>query len=441
MAISSHEYSTGSYVCSCVLHILNQHVIHPDLNYTHVVPLPKCIHPEAITNFRPISLCNVVYKLASKAIANHIKPIMDIFISQSQSLVPGCLILDDVLVAYEFNHHLAHKYKGNVGHVSLKLDLSKSYDREEWLFLERVLLRLGFDSHFVALIMLCVSSVSFSFLLNGSPVAYLRPRRGLHQGDPLSPLLFLFYAEAFSGLVRRAEEDGSIRGFHLYRHGPEVTHLLFADDTVIFYDAKLEAITVIRELLKRFKRGFGLQTNYKKSAVVFSRNVPVHESKHEVFVVLKREGMATTSNLDVEAAILSEKSSTDSDCHLKIHWLSWSELRKSEEEGGLGFKRLRYRNLAMLPKQAWRLVQIHSPFGAQFSLRGPPVNGREEFAPIDVVCILQIVPGIAQNPDEQIWNFGTKGNFSIQSAYGLFQNKVVGASSSTTGTGSNWKGY
>ncbi|KAL0361472.1 UNVERIFIED_CONTAM: hypothetical protein Sradi_3831700 [Sesamum radiatum] len=128
------------------------------------------------------------------------------------AFVLGRLIPDNVLVAYEVNYHLAHKYKGNISHMSLKLDLSKTYDRVEWLFLERVLFRLGIDSHFLALIMLCVTSVSFSFSLNGTPVGYLLPGRGLRQGDLLSPYLFLFCAEAFNGLVRQAGEGGSIRG-------------------------------------------------------------------------------------------------------------------------------------------------------------------------------------------------------------------------------------
>ncbi|KAL0282258.1 UNVERIFIED_CONTAM: hypothetical protein Sangu_2960000 [Sesamum angustifolium] len=89
--------------------------------------LPKCANPELVYDFHPIFLCNVVYKLASKAIANRLKPLLNTSISNSQSaFVLGRLIFDNVLVAYEVNHYLAHKYQGNSGYVSLKLDLSKA---------------------------------------------------------------------------------------------------------------------------------------------------------------------------------------------------------------------------------------------------------------------------------------------------------------------------
>ncbi|KAL0438957.1 UNVERIFIED_CONTAM: hypothetical protein Slati_2378700 [Sesamum latifolium] len=110
-------------------------------------------------------LCNVLYKLASKTIANRLKPLLDILIPPSQSaFVPGHLITDSVLVAYELNHQLKLKNRGKKGCVSLKLDISKAYDRVEWSFLERALGRLGFHPHFMALIMSCVSTISFSFL-------------------------------------------------------------------------------------------------------------------------------------------------------------------------------------------------------------------------------------------------------------------------------------
>ncbi|KAL0437725.1 UNVERIFIED_CONTAM: hypothetical protein Sradi_0480400 [Sesamum radiatum] len=93
--------------------------------------------------------------------------------------VPGHLITDNILIPYEINHFLAHKYWGRKGHIALKLDISKAYDRVEWSFLERALHRLGFHETFVSLIMACVSTVSFSFMLNGSNFKYIRPNRGI----------------------------------------------------------------------------------------------------------------------------------------------------------------------------------------------------------------------------------------------------------------------
>ncbi|KAL0410998.1 UNVERIFIED_CONTAM: hypothetical protein Slati_3689500 [Sesamum latifolium] len=127
-----------SDVCASVLDFLNNGSFNPLVNFTQVVLIPKCLNPSDMTQFRPISLCNVIYKLASNTIANRIKPFLDSLISISQStFVPGCLTMDNMLVAYELNHFLKHITWGKKGHVSVKLDISKTYDRVEWCFLER----------------------------------------------------------------------------------------------------------------------------------------------------------------------------------------------------------------------------------------------------------------------------------------------------------------
>ncbi|KAL0434332.1 UNVERIFIED_CONTAM: putative ribonuclease H protein [Sesamum latifolium] len=116
----------GYSVSACVLNILNTCSLNQLLNYTHIVLIPKCSNPENMTQFRPISLCNVIYKLVSKVLANRVKPLLDSLISTSQSaFIPNRLITDNVLVAYEINHFLSHKRHGQTGYASLKLDISK----------------------------------------------------------------------------------------------------------------------------------------------------------------------------------------------------------------------------------------------------------------------------------------------------------------------------
>ncbi|KAL0340392.1 UNVERIFIED_CONTAM: hypothetical protein Sradi_4556000 [Sesamum radiatum] len=158
------------------------------------------------------------------------------------AFVLGRLITDNVLVAYEIDHYLAHKYGGSVGHAALKLDLSKAYDRVEWTFLERVLAKLGFHPHFISLVLTCVYTMSYSIMLSGQIFGYSHPERGLRQGDPLSLYLFLFYAKALSHLISTAEANEELRGVVVSRHGPRVSHLLFADDTLIFCQETNEAL-------------------------------------------------------------------------------------------------------------------------------------------------------------------------------------------------------
>ncbi|KAL0325209.1 UNVERIFIED_CONTAM: hypothetical protein Sradi_5090200 [Sesamum radiatum] len=175
--------------------------------------MPKLNNPEFVTQFRPISLCNVVIKLASKCVANSMKGIMHSIVSPTQSaFIPGRLITDNVLLAFELNHYLKASSRSNNASVALKLDMSKAYDRVDWPFLRCIILKLGFESWFVHLIMLLVTTVSYSLTLDGEHFGYFHPKCGIHQGDPLSPYLFIFVAEAFSCILQEAERRGMGQG-------------------------------------------------------------------------------------------------------------------------------------------------------------------------------------------------------------------------------------
>src|SRR3954470_1581141 len=130
------------------------------LNDTSITLIPKVRHPQNISQYRPIALCPVLYKLAAKAVTNRMRLCMDDIISEEQSaFVPGRLITDNVLVAYESVHTMKRRKKGKNYSCAIKLDMMKAYDRVEWHFLEATLLRLGFSARFVRLVMKCVSSV------------------------------------------------------------------------------------------------------------------------------------------------------------------------------------------------------------------------------------------------------------------------------------------
>ncbi|KAL0415786.1 UNVERIFIED_CONTAM: hypothetical protein Slati_3410500 [Sesamum latifolium] len=251
----------GKDVVDCVLDFLHSHRAPAFFNSTHIVLIPKCDRPKTVSHFRPISLCNMIYKIASKVIANRLKPLLSTIIFESQSaFIPGYLITDNVLIAYELNHYLAHKHWGKEGHIALKLDISKTYDQAEWLFVERVLGRLGFHDRVVSLVMACVSTVTFSSVLNGSNFGFIRPKRGLHQ-------------EAFSRMIQREESLGLLKGVAVSRSGPRVSHLLFADDTLLFVQTTHEALLCIRRTLQKFEEVSRLAINWQKSAAGFSKNM------------------------------------------------------------------------------------------------------------------------------------------------------------------------
>ena len=151
-----------------------------------------------MADFRPISLCNVIYKLIAKVVANCLKKFLIQTIPNSQSaFLSRRLISDNILVAFETLHYLKRKSTGKLGYMALKLDMSKAYDRVEWEFLEKIMHHLGLDEKMIQIIMACMKTISYSVLLNGQPVGNIKPSKVLRQVDPLSPYLFLLCASGF----------------------------------------------------------------------------------------------------------------------------------------------------------------------------------------------------------------------------------------------------
>lgn len=137
----------GRDVVGACLSILNGGNSIASWNTTNVCLIPKVKNPKRVSNLRPISLCNVIYKIVTKSLANRLKTVLDEVISPSKStFVPGRSITDNVIIAFEMMHSIKRKNNGATGWLSLKLDISKAYDRVEWCFLDAMMLKLSFAS-------------------------------------------------------------------------------------------------------------------------------------------------------------------------------------------------------------------------------------------------------------------------------------------------------
>uniref|UniRef100_A0A803PLN3 Reverse transcriptase domain-containing protein n=1 Tax=Cannabis sativa TaxID=3483 RepID=A0A803PLN3_CANSA len=245
-----------------------------DINDTLLCLIPKVSKPTRMTEFRPISLCNVVYKIVAKCLAGRMKQSLHQAISEEQSaFIGGRLIQDNAIVGFESLHCTKTKRFGNGKKMALKLDMSKAYDRVEWNFLVTMMRGLGYEEKWIEKIMRCVESVSFSVLINGEKIGNFQPTRGLRQGDSLSPYLFLLCSEGLSCLIHNAERAGDINGVQFGKNRVKVSHLFFADDSFVFLNAKDTECDTMKLILQRYSTLSGQQINLDKSEVCMGKRI------------------------------------------------------------------------------------------------------------------------------------------------------------------------
>jgi hypothetical protein len=207
-------------------------------NATFVSLIPKKTGAMDVRDFRPISLVGGIYKIISKVLANRFKSVLSKIISNTQNaFIGGRQLLDSVLIA---NECVDGQIQSGEPGLLCKLDLAKACDHVNWDFLLYLLHRCGFGEKWRAWIRLYISAVRFSVLVNGTPLGFFNSSRGLRQGDPLSPFLFVVVMEALSRMLSAALGQGNLTGFSVGSREPEalvVNHLMFVDDTLIFCGA------------------------------------------------------------------------------------------------------------------------------------------------------------------------------------------------------------
>ncbi|WMV38581.1 hypothetical protein MTR67_031966 [Solanum verrucosum] len=269
-------------------------VFERSLNATFVALIPKKHGAEELKDFRPISLIGGMYKIIAKLITDRMKTVMGRLINEHQmAFLKDRQIMDASLLSNEL---VDSRVKQKIPGILCKLDIEKTYDHVNWNYLFKVLSDMGFGRKWVNWIKFCVSTVKFSIIINGSPEGFFQSQRGLRQGDPMSPFLFLLAMEGLNYMVRKANELGWIRGFGAYTNivnNMEITHLLYADDSLVFCGAEVSQIRHLRAILTIFEAISGLHVNWQKSSLF-----PVNQ-------VNNMQGLA--DNLGCQVAFLPTK--------------------------------------------------------------------------------------------------------------------------------------
>ncbi|RVW46228.1 LINE-1 retrotransposable element ORF2 protein [Vitis vinifera] len=364
------------------------------LNSTFLVLIPKKVGAEDLRDFRPIGLVGGLYKLLAKVLANRLKKIVGKVVSSAQNaFVEGRQILDVALIA---NEAIDSLLKRNESGVLCKLDLEKAYDHINWNFLLFVLQSMGFGEKWTGWISWCISIATFSVLINGTPEGYFNSSRGLRQGDPLSPYLFVIGMEALSRLIHRAVGEGFLSGCRVNGRGGNgalVSHLLFADDTLVFCEASEDQMVHLSWLLMWFEAISGLRINLDKSEILSvgrvenlenlaleagckvgrlpssylgiplganHKSVAVWDGVEERFrkrlALWKRIYFQRRENYSNSEYIVKDFLWGGGALEKKPHLVNWDTVCMDKRKGGLGVRRLSILNRALLCKWNWRFA-------------------------------------------------------------------------------------
>lgn len=385
------------------------------LNSSFITLIPKTESPKSAGDYRPISLINFTMKILLKTLANRLNKYLSYLVSDHQSaFIKSRSISDSILVVNEVAHSILSKESKG---VILKIDFAKAFDSINWEFLESTLVSMNFNDKWITWIKSISRSAHPSILINGSPTKEFSMNQGLRQGDPLSPLLFNLVGETLHLFLSKANTLGIFKGIFL-RSGMQMTHMQFADDTILFIDNDLRSIKAIKILLKLFELISGLKINYQKSflygsaadehniplwASILSCNVgswplqylgasigksprlsgfwdPLVNKVHNTLKKWRNVGTSIAGRLIVLKSVLDsipiywlglykipsgvidrlDKIRRDfiwnglNSNSSKMHLIKWSTVCSSLGQGGLGISSIKYRNVSLLAKWWWK---------------------------------------------------------------------------------------
>ncbi|KAL0285315.1 UNVERIFIED_CONTAM: Retrovirus-related Pol polyprotein from type-2 retrotransposable element R2DM [Sesamum radiatum] len=265
----------GEEVTQALLDFFRTGRLLKQINATLISLIPKVNSPSVVAEFRPISCCNVLYKAVTKILVQRMRSILHTLISPSQNaFVPGRSIGDNVLLAQEL--FSGYNQRNLPPRCALKVDLRKAYDTVEWDFLKAALTLFGFPERFIQWIVECVTTTSYSVCINGAPHGFFRGARGLRQGDPMSPFLFVLVMEVLTLMLRQRIEQNGGFSYHWRCEAVQLFQLSFADDLLLFSKAEPNSIQLFKDGLIDFAELSGLQANLQKSHLILSRSAAAY---------------------------------------------------------------------------------------------------------------------------------------------------------------------
>ncbi|TYK21642.1 LINE-1 retrotransposable element ORF2 protein [Cucumis melo var. makuwa] len=237
-------------------------IINKAVNMTNIALIAKkekCAEP---ADYRPISLTTSIYKLIAKVIAERLKETLPSTVAENQmAFVKGRQIIDAILVANEaIDYWRVKKIQGFV----IKLDIEKAFDKLNWRFIDFMLMKKGYPFRWRKWIRACISSVQYSIIINGRPRGKIQPSRGIRQGDPISPFIFVLAMDYISRLLNSVGEK--IKGMKM-EGNINLTHLLFADDILLFVEDDEHSIQNLKNIINLFQLASGLSINLNKSTI------------------------------------------------------------------------------------------------------------------------------------------------------------------------------
>nr|XP_009782874.1 PREDICTED: uncharacterized protein LOC104231558 [Nicotiana sylvestris] len=346
----------------------NGHELPKCVTHTNLVLLPKKKEVTTFSDLRPISLSNFSNNVISRVVHERLVKFLPSLISEKQSgFVKGRNIVENIILTQEIVTDIRLRTKAGPN-VILKIDMTKAYDRLSWLFLTKVLRKIGFTERLIGIVFGLVSNNWYSILINGQSHGFFKSSRGVKQGDPVSSTLFILVAEALSRCLNAVHTNLYFCGFGMLKWSPKINHLAYADDMIIFSFSDKTSLMLIMQVLNAYEAASGQLVNKTKSAMYLH-----HLTDMEVGKLLSVGGRAVLISHVLQSMPMHLLSAVNPPNYVinrlhrlfaqffwsssvggtSRHWASWNTLCMPVEEGGIGFRSLHDVAKALFSKLWW----------------------------------------------------------------------------------------